>query len=169
MDDKAAKSPAAGDAARARAKRVFWCVFDYGTGELVLRIAARSAADILSKVPGIEVLEGVPGWFEAEEMELARYPRLDLDAKPALLQDLAALVPAASGQRLYYVEYRWGGAQHRGRLWAANLAQIEARFPELVAVPMVLAPTEAWYAEIFELESLADRLSSDTHGGTGSA
>jgi hypothetical protein len=143
-------------------KPVFWCLFDYGAGELLLRIAARAATDIRRKYPQLEVIDGVPPWFEsAENRELDRYPRFDIDTNPApgVLADLHALSAAPPGRRLYYVEFRDGpGSVRQRRVWARNLAELERRCPEVEALPMVLAPAAAWSTEISSVDELAARL-----------
>lgn len=150
-------------------KRVFWCLFDYGAGELLLRIAARAAADIRRKYPELEVIDGVPPWFEsAETRELARYPRFDIDDDPApgVLAELHALTAAPPGRRLYYVEYRDAAAAIRKRrVWARDLAELERRCPEVEAMPMVLAPAAAWSAESCDVDELAaGLLGAHEHG-----
>jgi len=154
-DDSTRNAPAA-------YKRVFWCLFDYGAGELLLRISARAAADISRKYPQLEVIDGAPPWFEsAENRELDRYPRFDIDddPMPRVLAELHALNAAPPGRRLYYVEYRDAAAVVRKRrVWARNLAELERRCPEVEAMPMVLAPASAWSAESCGVDELAARL-----------
>lgn len=152
------------------ARRIFWCVFDYGAGELLLRIAAPDAAVIRRRFPQLEVMEGVPGWFEADETrDLERYPRFDIDADPApgVLAELHAQSAARPGRRLYYLEYRERATVSRWRVWARNLSEIEQRYPDLEVVPMVLAPAAAWSTESCDLEELPARLTGvRRHGDT---
>jgi hypothetical protein len=139
----------------ARLHRVFWCVLDYGTGEWLLRIAASSAAKIRDRYPNLEVLEGVPGWFESEERDLARYPRFDLDNPPRDLDAaMDALASGGTGRRLYYVEPPGAAGSLGYRVFADNLAAVEARCPEAEVLPMVLAPAAAWQAELRNLATL---------------
>lgn len=127
-------------------KEWHWCLFDYGTGEVMLRLKARSAEEIGAKYPGLAVLDGDPPWFEpGETRDPERFPEYDIDAPPiGVLKELGVLRRRGRDKQHYYAEYRHERGLVRRRIWAASLAEIEARYPALEVVPMVVAPPEAW-------------------------
>jgi hypothetical protein len=136
-------------------KRLFWCIHNYGTGEVLIRIAARSPSDIRGKYPQLDVVEGVPHWFSSErDEELEKYPEYDIDEEPrGALKELDVISEVGESKRHYYAEYRAGGELVRRRIWARSLFDIEERYPQLDVVPMVVAPAEAWSAAGCDIDS----------------
>jgi hypothetical protein len=144
----------------ASSKQRYWCLYDYGTGELLLRMEARAADEIRTRYPQLEVLDGPPPWFEEQEAaDPHRYPTYDVDAEPVgALRELAAIEQAARTKRHYYAEYREANRVLRRRIWAASLADIETRYPQLDVVPMVVAPAEAWAVAPSDIDAPDDFL-----------
>jgi hypothetical protein len=153
-------------------KQLYWCLYEYGTGELLLRLRARSAEEIAAKYPELSVLDDDPPWFEPEEAsEPERFPAYDIDAEPeGALKELPQIEHAARGKRHYYAEYDDGKRVQRRRIWAESLAQIESRYPQLDVVPMVVAPPDAWFSDPSDIDSPDDflrALESRARGASG--
>jgi hypothetical protein len=159
-------------AAAALRKQLYWCLYEYGTGELLLRLRARSAEEITAKYPQLAVLDDDPPWFEPEEAsDPDRFPEYDIDAEPeGALKELPSIERAARGKRHYYVEYDDGDRVLGRRIWAESLAQIESRYPQLDAVPIVVAPADAWLSDSSDIDSPDDflrTLRTRVHGTAG--